>query len=318
MHQVKFNLTWHTYSDSLRTMMQEMMMSEDFADVTLITNDKKLFKGHRNILSACSPVFKNIFQMESHSNNHPVIYLRGIEYSEIESIMQFIYMGETAVYEDRMHEFQSVAKNLEIKELNENIENCLDNQADSKRNKKSLKEEMKVISDEQNASSIESFNDQKEQNIGNEANRISSKFECLDCNKTYKREIQLRIHIKSIHEGVKFSCPQCDKQFTQQSNLTVHIKSAHQGVKYPCKQCDFQANQQGNLTAHIKTKHEGVRHECDLCDFKSTRRSFLLQHIQSQHEEEDHRTSSLRNLTAHVQSKHEGIIKHSLSEVLTT
>ena len=68
--------------------MREMMTSDDFTDVTLVTDDKKTIKAHRNILSACSPVFKNILQMEI-TNNHPVIYLRGIQYTEIVSILQF-------------------------------------------------------------------------------------------------------------------------------------------------------------------------------------------------------------------------------------
>ena len=54
MDQEKYTLTWHTYPDHLRGMMKEMMMSEDFADVTLVTDDKKTVKAHRNILSACS------------------------------------------------------------------------------------------------------------------------------------------------------------------------------------------------------------------------------------------------------------------------
>ena len=83
--------------------MREMMTSDDFTDVTLVTDDKKTIKAHRNILSACSPVFKNILQMEiNHSN--PVIYLRGIQYSEIESLLQFIYLGEAKFYEERMNE----------------------------------------------------------------------------------------------------------------------------------------------------------------------------------------------------------------------
>ena len=60
MHQEKYSLTWHTYSDHLRSMMKELMMNEDFADVTLITEDKKQIKANINILSACSPVFKDI------------------------------------------------------------------------------------------------------------------------------------------------------------------------------------------------------------------------------------------------------------------
>ena len=99
MDQDKYTLTWHTYPDHLRGMMKEMMMSEDFADVTLVTDDKKTVKAHRNILSACSSVFKDILQMET-SNNHPVIYLRGIQYPEIESILQFIYFGEAKFFEE--------------------------------------------------------------------------------------------------------------------------------------------------------------------------------------------------------------------------
>ena len=59
-----------------------MMTSSEFADVTLVTADKLQIRAHRSILSACSPVFKNILQLESNIE-HPIIYLRGIQYSEI-------------------------------------------------------------------------------------------------------------------------------------------------------------------------------------------------------------------------------------------
>ena len=70
-----------------------MLTSKYYADVTLISDDKKLLKAHRNILSACSPVLKDILQIDT-QNIQAVIYLRGIQYSEIESIMQFMYLGE--------------------------------------------------------------------------------------------------------------------------------------------------------------------------------------------------------------------------------
>ena len=109
-------MTWHTYPDHLRGMMREMMASEDFADVTLVCDDMETIKAYRNILSACSPVFKNILQMEGRTN-HPVVYLRGIQYPEIESILQFIHLGEAKFYEERMDEFILVSKDLQIKEL---------------------------------------------------------------------------------------------------------------------------------------------------------------------------------------------------------
>ena len=45
------------------------------------------------------------------------MYLRGVQYSEMESIMQFIYLGEVTFYEERIDEIFAVAKLLEIKEL---------------------------------------------------------------------------------------------------------------------------------------------------------------------------------------------------------
>ena len=43
--------------------MKELMMNEDFLDVTLVTEDKKQIKANVNILSACSPVFKDTFKI---------------------------------------------------------------------------------------------------------------------------------------------------------------------------------------------------------------------------------------------------------------
>ena len=91
MHQQeKYTLHWHSYSDHFREALKEMMTTSEFADVTLVTDDKQQIRAHRNILSAWSPVFKNILQLDS-NNANPLIYLRGIQYSEMESIMQFIY-----------------------------------------------------------------------------------------------------------------------------------------------------------------------------------------------------------------------------------
>ena len=73
-------------------MMKELMMNEDFSDVTLVTEDKKHIKASINILGACSPVFKD--NLKKDMNSSPIIYLRGVQHSEMKPIMQFIYHGE--------------------------------------------------------------------------------------------------------------------------------------------------------------------------------------------------------------------------------
>ena len=111
--EAKFSLTWHSYSDHLKGMMKEIMASGDFADVTLICDGKEQIKAHKNILAACSPVLKDILQIE----NSSVIYLKGINFTEMESIIEYIYLGETTAYQEQMNGFLDVAKNLEIKGL---------------------------------------------------------------------------------------------------------------------------------------------------------------------------------------------------------
>ena len=119
--QEMYTFHWHSYSDHLREVLREMMTSSEFADVTLVTDDKQQIRAHRSILSACSQVFENILQLDT-NNTNPVIYLSGVQHSEMESIMQFIYLGEARFYEKRMSEFLMVSKSLEIKDFSTCIE----------------------------------------------------------------------------------------------------------------------------------------------------------------------------------------------------
>ena len=109
-------LKWKDYPNYMQKMLKEMLTLDNFTDVTLVTDDKNQIKAHRSILSACSPVFKSIFQIKDDCNT-PVVYLRGMQSSEIESILQFIYLGEAIFCEERLDEFLSVAKSLEMYKL---------------------------------------------------------------------------------------------------------------------------------------------------------------------------------------------------------
>ena len=119
MHLEKYNLNWHTYSVHLREMLHEMMKSDELTDVTLVCDDKRQFKAHKIVLSACSSVFKTIINDLPH--NSSVIYLRGIKHQEMESILEFMYLGMATFYQDRMNEFLNVAKNLEIKGISKDV-----------------------------------------------------------------------------------------------------------------------------------------------------------------------------------------------------
>ena len=204
MYQEKYSLTWHNYSDHLKKMMKEMMMDEDYADVTLVTEDKKQIRANISILRACSPVFKEILKKEK--NLSPIVYLRGIQYSEMESIMQFIYLGEASFYQERMEEFLAVAKSLEIKAL------C---NSEGETNDE-LRDEPKDEPNDQ-LPSTEKFEEPKapqrrEGGIVSKKKRYVKVKECDQCHKTFFDKSTLNKHIQSVHVGVRFVCDQCDYQ----------------------------------------------------------------------------------------------------------
>merc|ERR1712098_523553 len=105
MNQEKLDLTWFTYTDHLREMLHDMMTATEMTDVTIVSEDKKQFKAHKVVLSACSPVFKSIFN-DSHMSNSS-LFLRGIQSHELDSILQFVYLGKATFDQERMSEFMN-------------------------------------------------------------------------------------------------------------------------------------------------------------------------------------------------------------------
>ena len=205
--------------------MKELMMNEDISDVTLVTEDKKQIKANINILSACSPVFKDILKKEKNSNQ--IMYLRGIQFPEMESIMQFIYLGKATFYEERTDEFLAVAKSLEIKELCNAQPEPGDEPGDepSSCNPVTSTEnlEKETVTSEQ--MKMQALQERQNKNGG-----VNGKYECDQCHTIFSHRQTLYHHKQSVHEGVKYACDQCDYKASWKRNLSKHIKSTHEGV----------------------------------------------------------------------------------------
>ena len=283
MNHEKHSINWHTYSDHLREMLHEMMKSNELTDVTLVCNDKRQFRAHKIVLSACSSVFKGI--VNDLPQNNSVIYLKGIQHQEMESILEFMYLGAATFYQERMNEFLNVAKNLEIKEISKNVEyDCLNviNKKEIPVQEENTDDvELQInIDSEKNASSAKSM-----EIIDASLLKRSSdgRFNCDQCKRKFTQKNSLTRHIENIHEGLKYPCHHCDHESKSQGSLTVHIQLKHEGVRYACNQCDHQFTQQANLTTHIKSKHEGVRYACNQCKHQASTKTNLTRHIQTKH-----------------------------------
>ena len=289
MHQEKYSLAWHAYTDHLKSMMKDLMMNEDFSDVTLVTEDKKHIKANISILGACSPVFKDILKKEK--NSSPIMYLKGIQYSEMDSIIQFIYLGEATFYVERMDEFLAVARSLDIKELC-NAKTETEDETPLWSPKSKIKEDPQYKGD--NSSVIRQY-------------------ECEPCHNTYTTKQSLYVHNQSFHQDFRYACDQCDQQYSQKSNLSKHIQAKHEEVKYACDHCDYQGTRKDSVIRHVQSMHEGIKYACNQCDYQALTKSHLQRHIWSKHEEVkyacdqcDYQGNYQANLIQHIQSKHEG------------
>jgi len=269
----KYTLNWHTFSEHLQVMFKDLYQEGRYTDVTLVSDDQTQFKAHKIVLSACSPVFKKI--IDSNPSQHPLIYLRGVQSYEVESILQFMYLGEGRFYHERMGEFIKVAQDLEVKEISDGVEmgsgeeETLEEDITREESEETFEEETKH---HENKTKLRPR--QPRTQISNDAKST----QCPECGAVYTQRQQMLLHYRSKHEGVKYPCKQCDYQATTQSKLQTHIQSQHEGIRYPCNQCDYQATQQSHLQAHISAKHSDTVLKCEDCDYQTKWRSRYNKH----------------------------------------
>ena len=118
----KYFLKWNDFQVNVSSSFKVLRQEKDFFDVTLVGDDERHISAHKIILSSSSDFFKNIFRKMSHSN--PLIYLTGMNSSELEHVLDYIYEGEVQLFQDNLDTFLNVAQKLKIKGLvGGNVEN---------------------------------------------------------------------------------------------------------------------------------------------------------------------------------------------------
>jgi len=117
MGSEKFCLRWNDFESNISSAFRELRDDKDFFDVTLACDDEQL-QAHKVIISACSPFFRNILRRNHHK--HPLLYLKGVKYSDLQSVLNFMYHGEVNVAQEELNSFLAVAEDLKVKGLTQN------------------------------------------------------------------------------------------------------------------------------------------------------------------------------------------------------
>merc|ERR1712215_207816 len=128
MASEKCLLIWNNFETNLRSEIKELRDNGNFFDVTLACDDEQI-QAHKMILSVCSPFFQNILRRNPHQ--HPLLYLKGVRYTDLQSMLNFMYHGEVSVADDDLGSFLAAAHELKVKGL---THSQIDNQNSNRNN----------------------------------------------------------------------------------------------------------------------------------------------------------------------------------------
>jgi len=110
----KFCLRWNDFESNISVAFRELREDKDFFDVTLACDDDQI-QAHKVILSACSPFFRTILKRNRHE--HPLLYLKGVKYTDLMAVLNFMYHGEVNVAQEELNSFLAIAEDLKVKGL---------------------------------------------------------------------------------------------------------------------------------------------------------------------------------------------------------
>jgi len=112
-----FCLRWNDFETNISSAFRELRDDQDFFDVTLACDDEQI-QAHKVILSACSPFFRNVLRRNPHQ--HPLLYLKGVKFTDLLSVLNFMYHGEVNIAQEELNSFLAVAEDLRVKGLTQN------------------------------------------------------------------------------------------------------------------------------------------------------------------------------------------------------
>jgi len=279
----KFCLKWNEFNSNVNDAFSVYRGGEEFSDVTLAVEGGELIQAHRIILSAISPVFKNIFKTSSHP--HPIMYLRGIDHTNFSSIMDFAYLGEASVEQEKVNSFLEVARELQIRGLSvknepdktgfplgyqsngeidfndDSDQENIDQLNEKKLNVPEVSEDVEMDNFSLEPSLAESTNtciDEKIQFVSedNMSKRNSDRYSLIRETVTGGlAQLDDKINALLEKKDEMWKCKACDKTNTSKQMIAQHVEVHIKGVSLPCNICGKTYGSKNSLRKHKSSNH---------------------------------------------------------------
>ena len=250
----KLCLKWNDFHETILSGFKDLRQDKDFTDVTLACEDGQQMAAHKIVLTSFSPLFMNL--LKSNKHQHPLVYIRGMKSEDLAAIIDFLYLGDANIYQDKLDSFLTIANELQLKGFTREPENSAYNEIENDLKGESLHQET------QNLQRTEQPN--TDINLFCQTDKILS----------------------LVKATVSDDPTQLDEQINSLMEATesfVTRKSGQRNKAFICKVCRKEA-EFTDLKRHIESFHiSGMTHSCEICGKISTTRKGMKMHFLREH-----------------------------------
>ena len=111
----KLCLQWSDFQENIKGAFKNFREDKNFNDVTLVCEDGLQVEANKVILASSSPFFQKLFRINKHP--HPLVFMRGVNSDDLLAIVDFLYRGETNVFQESLDAFLAIAEDLQLRGL---------------------------------------------------------------------------------------------------------------------------------------------------------------------------------------------------------
>ena len=329
------------FQTHLSNFMKEQLTNHNLPDVTLVSDEQIQIKAHKIVLAACSPVLKDLLM--NNSQIDPVLILCDVNYQDLQSLLDFIYLGEIKINRERLNDFLDLSKLLNC----ENFDIHFKKEGESLRSygKHLLSEVDKIIdypylpgADSDEPQSYLDGNipgkltDNCSTNKHKDGNVVTWESESsMDDDSSKHNTETLMKHDPIIQQSIQEDetknlkddrvCKEANPENTIPGMLTYRTLASLKKGNFSCNMCGFTARYDANLKKHKETVHEVFDHEaadlkysCSQCEYQTAEKGHFIYHHNTKHQgvrypcdQCEYKSKEKHKLKNHIATVHEGV-----------
>jgi len=246
----KFNLSWNSFQENIGNSLRDLRNESDFFDVTIASDDNQQIEAHKLILSASSSFFKTVLKNNQHQ--HPLIYLKGINMTNIKAMIDFMYHGQVEVGQEGLNDFLAAAEELKVKGLTDGDKS----KGEANMDEGYLSEAKMVENYKQSPSAlpVSAINEKENTNEMDEDIVFSEDVKDIV---PYQEALtsQSFVNEQTSLEAGLYQCKICGKESSRSQDMKRHVETHSQAPSYECQNCSKMFNTKNALNMHTKRNH---------------------------------------------------------------